>query len=729
MNIEVLIKEIEESGLFDSEWYLKEYPDVGLSGIKPLQHYLVFGWKLGRSPSNEFCSPKYLEYYSDVKKAGIEPLQHYLINGMDEGRLTFPVKRHSRNSSVLEREENKQSNLDPITKLLVWNESGRKNTNEYIETLSKIKSIYNVKSEDAVVKDVKTIPNDWPQDLVLRPLPISTNDYEWAKKYRKTEKPENIGLSIIIPTFNRSHILSVTLAALTHQETEYPFEVVVADDGSQEDIAKIIRQFESLLNIKYVRQKDAGYRLSAVRNLGIRTASFEFVSILDCDMAPARSWVQTNVDVLLESDEIAVIGPRKYVDTMDLNVSDCLRDELFLEKLPEITTNNKIAGGDAVGEITVDWRLKTFQETENLRLSNAPFRFFSGGNVAFSKKWMKKAGWFDEEFEAWGGEDGEYGYRLYRAGCFFQSHMGALAYHQEPPGKENETDRAAGKAITEKLRSGKVPYFYRKLVGIEEAELNPVPLVSIYIPAYNCQDSIVKCIESALNQSVTDLEVCICDDGSTDDTLSVIEKNFGGNPRVRFVTQNNGGIGSASNSAVELCRGYYIGQLDSDDYLNPDAVEHCLNEFLKDHSLTCVYTTNNNVNPDGSLIAPGYNWPIYSREKFTTAMIVHHFRMFTARSWNISGGFDEKITNAVDYDIYLKLSEIGPFKHVNKVCYNRVIHGENTSVRQLGKQKINHFKVVEKSLSRQNLNSWNYEPKTDEDSCRKYEFKRHVPSS
>jgi chondroitin synthase len=299
-----------------------------------------------------------------------------------------------------------------------------------------------------------------------------------------------------------------------------------------------------------------------------------------------------------------------------------------------------------------------------------------------------------------------------------------MAYHQEPPGKENETDRSAGQEITRKIIEEKVPYFYRKLLPIENATIKRVPLVSIYIPAYNCESSIVKCIDSALNQTITDLEVCICDDGSTDNTLDVLKENYGKNPRVRFVSQKNGGIGKASNSAVKLCRGFYIGQLDSDDYLEPDAVELCLKEFLADRKLACVYTTNRNVNPDGTLIANGYNWPEYSREKLTTAMILHHFRMFTARAWNLTEGFDEEITNAVDYDMYLKLSEVGPFKHINKIAYNRVLHGENTSIKKLGIQKKNHFKVVNKSLERQQKNDYLYDSLTENDECRKYIIKR-----
>lgn len=481
----------------------------------------------------------------------------------------------------------------------------------------------------------------------------------------------------------------------------------------------MIRKFEQLIDIKYVRQKDNGYQLCAVRNLGLRTARYNFVAILDCDMAPNPLWVQSYMELLELDDDVALIGPRKYIDTTEYNYLEFLEDESLLEKLPEIITNNQVAGKIERSK-SVDWRLEHFEKTDNLRHCNTPFRYFSGGNVAFAKKWLERASWFDEEFTHWGGEDNEFGYRLYREGCYFRSVDGAMAYHQEPPGKENETDRETGKSITIQLIQEKVPYYYRKIDKIENSTLKKVPLVSIYIPAYNCADHIVRCVDSALNQTITDLEVCICNDGSTDNTLKILEEYYGNHPRVRFITQKNKGIGAASNAAVKLCRGFYIGQLDSDDYLEPDAVELCLNEFKRDLSLACVYTTNRNVDSQGKLIENGYNWPEFSREKLTTAMICHHFRMFTARAWNLTDGFNEQISNAVDYDIYLKLSEVGPFKHINKICYNRVLHGDNTSIKKIGVQKENHFKVINESLARQGIKSYCFKPVNSDDSSRKY---------
>ncbi|HCD8346645.1 TPA: glycosyltransferase [Escherichia coli] len=619
--------------------------------------------------------------------------------------------------------------IDAATKIMCSNAKAISlNEVEKNEIISKYREITAKKSERAELKEVEPIPLDWPSDLTLPPLPESTNDYVWAGKRKELDdypRKQLIidGLSIVIPTYNRAKILAITLACLCNQKTIYDYEVIVADDGSKENIEEIVREFESLLNIKYVRQKDYGYQLCAVRNLGLRAAKYNYVAILDCDMAPNPLWVQSYMELLAVDDNVALIGPRKYIDTSKHTYLDFLSQKSLINEIPEIITNNQVAGKVEQNK-SVDWRIEHFKNTDNLRLYNTPFRFFSGGNVAFAKKWLFRAGWFDEEFTHWGGEDNEFGYRLYREGCYFRSVEGAMAYHQEPPGKENETDRAAGKNITVQLLQQKVPYFYRKKEKIESATLKRVPLVSIYIPAYNCSKYIVRCVESALNQTITDLEVCICDDGSTDDTLRILQEHYANHPRVRFISQKNKGIGSASNTAVRLCRGFYIGQLDSDDFLEPDAVELCLDEFRKDLSLACVYTTNRNIDREGNLISNGYNWPIYSREKLTSAMICHHFRMFTARAWNLTEGFNESISNAVDYDMYLKLSEVGPFKHINKICYNRVLHGENTSIKKLDIQKENHFKVVNESLSRLGIKKYKYSPLTNLNECRKYTWEK-----
>jgi chondroitin synthase len=126
--------------------------------------------------------------------------------------------------------------LDPATRyMLALSGDLQLTEKEKIKCLEEYKILTSRKSKDAKIKPVKPIPPDWPKDLVLAPLPDSTNDFQWHLN-RKSLKQRLIneplpGLSIIIPTFNRSKILEVTLACLANQDTQYPFEVVVAEIG------------------------------------------------------------------------------------------------------------------------------------------------------------------------------------------------------------------------------------------------------------------------------------------------------------------------------------------------------------------------------------------------------------------------------------------------------------------------------------------------------------------
>ncbi|AHX60274.1 hypothetical protein [Aeromonas media] len=81
------IQLIQNSDLFDPQWYLAQNPDVRESGIDPARHYLIFGGFENRDPSSSFSSQYYLELYPDVKHSGMNPLEHYIKFGIDEKRI------------------------------------------------------------------------------------------------------------------------------------------------------------------------------------------------------------------------------------------------------------------------------------------------------------------------------------------------------------------------------------------------------------------------------------------------------------------------------------------------------------------------------------------------------------------------------------------------------------------------------------------------------------------
>jgi hypothetical protein len=96
------------------------------------------------------------------------------------------------------------------------------------------------------------------------------------------------------------------------------------------------------------------------------------------------------------------------------------------------------------------------------------------------------------------------------------------------------------------------------------------PLVSILIPAYNAERWIAETLRSALGQTWPRKEIIVVNDGSTDQTRSIVEKFA--SKTVSVVTQENQGVCAARNKAYELCQGDYVQWLDADDLLSPDKI-------------------------------------------------------------------------------------------------------------------------------------------------------------
>ncbi len=95
--------------------------------------------------------------------------------------------------------------------------------------------------------------------------------------------------------------------------------------------------------------------------------------------------------------------------------------------------------------------------------------------------------------------------------------------------------------------------------------------VSIIVPAYNAQNTIGRCIESILNQTYTDFELLVMDDGSRDGTSAIIDGYAAKDPRVIAVHKPNSGVSDTRNQALDRAKGKYIQFLDADDWISPDA--------------------------------------------------------------------------------------------------------------------------------------------------------------
>lgn len=128
-----------------------------------------------------------------------------------------------------------------------------------------------------------------------------------------------------------------------------------------------------------------------------------------------------------------------------------------------------------------------------------------------------------------------------------------------------------------------------------------MPKVTVYIPTFNYANYVTQAIESVLNQTMTDWELIVINDGSTDDTMSVISK-YESNPKIRIFDQENKGLNVTNNIALRLSNGKYIMRLDGDDYLDENTLLVLSNILDKKPKVGLVYPDYYHVSETGDVL-------------------------------------------------------------------------------------------------------------------------------
>lgn len=98
------------------------------------------------------------------------------------------------------------------------------------------------------------------------------------------------------------------------------------------------------------------------------------------------------------------------------------------------------------------------------------------------------------------------------------------------------------------------------------------PLISVIVPVYNVKDYLDECLKSIVNQSYTQLEILVVDDGSTDGSSALCDQWAEQDQRIKVIHQANGGLSAARNTALDVMRGEMVTMVDSDDVLRPTAI-------------------------------------------------------------------------------------------------------------------------------------------------------------
>ncbi|MBP7562534.1 MAG: glycosyltransferase [Candidatus Cloacimonetes bacterium] len=213
--------------------------------------------------------------------------------------------------------------------------------------------------------------------------------------------------SIIINTYNRPDFLRKSLISLCHQSVTIE-ELIIADDGSSEDMLSILNEFKPQLScpVKYVTQADKGFRLARCRNNGVRYASGDFLIFLDQDLVYTRHFLKTMIDHA-KKGYFVVAWPVRTTQAQAI-----LMDETLIShgEYESVITQQQCKRVKKQFKKDLFKRLCHF-----LHLKKSGTKFRGGVAGIFREDYIRING-YDENYIGWGNEDDDFGRRLYFSG-------------------------------------------------------------------------------------------------------------------------------------------------------------------------------------------------------------------------------------------------------------------------------------------------------------------------
>lgn len=237
-------------------------------------------------------------------------------------------------------------------------------------------------------------------------------------------------VSIIITVFNRAHFLKKALLSLKNQSLAAE-EIIISDDGSQEDVPSAIQGIVSDMNckVKFTSQVHKGFRLARCRNNGARVASGEYLIFIDQDIVLTKNFIETFLKYKNELQFCVAYPIRLTAQQTDL-LNDSMITSFNFKPILEKKQIQKIKKQYIKDNF---YRLlKRFR----LREIGPKLR---GGVAAINRDDYLQVNGYDENYQGWGNEDDDLGRRLYRAGIhgknpFYQEfplHLYHEPFHQD----------------------------------------------------------------------------------------------------------------------------------------------------------------------------------------------------------------------------------------------------------------------------------------------------------
>lgn len=200
------------------------------------------------------------------------------------------------------------------------------------------------------------------------------------------------------------------------------------------------------------------------------------------------------------------------------------------------------------------------------------------------------------------------------------------------------------------------------------------PLFSIAVPLYNTPENLLKAmINSVIGQTYSNWELCLADgsDGEQAKNIENIIKEYN-NPKIKYKKlERNEGISDNTNKALELASGDYIGLLDHDDTLAPQALYKYAELINADPDYEFIYSDEDKITEDGSRRLDPFFKPDFSPDMMLSFNYITHFAVIKKTLLDEIGYFNAEYNGAQDYDLFLRATERAKkIGHISDVLYH-----------------------------------------------------------
>jgi glycosyltransferase involved in cell wall biosynthesis len=227
-------------------------------------------------------------------------------------------------------------------------------------------------------------------------------------------------------------------------------------------------------------------------------------------------------------------------------------------------------------------------------------------------------------------------------------------------------------------------------------------MISLICTVYNREKYLLQCLQSVFDQTHGDWELIVWDDGSTDQSRAIADE-FRDDKRIWIGgTESNNGRSLALRNAIYASQGEWFALLDSDDFLHTEAIAH-LNRAVTDDTTAIIYTNRFEVDHRGALIMERRAYePEVIRQRDYLGCYPFHLQCYRRALFDKTEGINTNLNLAVDFDLSLKMLEMGGLCHVDWPLYYHRIHRDRLSS-DVDAQTMDAVKAARAAVKRRGL--------------------------